>query len=70
MLITRHPPAKLQEVEAKESSGEEEEIMGDKARTLEGEWERERERESKDEKSGSHCVQSENLLFLLLIMYE
>lgn len=46
MLITRHPPAKLQEVEAKESSGEEEEIMADKGRTLAGEWERERVRKS------------------------
>lgn len=44
MLITQQPPAKLREVEAKESSGEEEEIMGDKARTLAGEWERESER--------------------------
>lgn len=44
MLITQHPPAKLQEVEAKESSGEEAEIVGDKARTLEGERAREKER--------------------------
>lgn len=35
-LITRHPPAELREVESKESSGEAEEIVGDKARTLEG----------------------------------
>lgn len=36
MLITRQPQAKLEEVEVKESSGEEKEIMGSRSRWSDG----------------------------------
>lgn len=73
MLITQQPQAKLEEVEVKESSEEEKEIMGSRSRDggmVVMDTRNIREKTSRVEKSGSQYIQSENLLFLLLIMYE